>query len=106
MNLHVLDAFLDGGRVVLELMVALLFARLRRTTGDRLYTAFTAAFGLLALGDAFIGLDRGAGEVSALVFVPRLLAFVTIIAAIVDKNRRSRRAATAEPPRSESARLR
>jgi hypothetical protein len=83
-----LATFLDGGRVVFCVMIALSFAKLGRRTGERLYHAFSIAFVLLAISSTMIGLGVALGDYSVLVFVPRLLAFVLIIAAIVDKNRR------------------
>jgi len=85
-----LATFLDGGRVVFCVMIALSFARLGRRTDERLYHAFAIAFVLLAIGATMIGLRVALGDYSVLVFVPRLLAFVLIILAIVDKNRRGR----------------
>ena len=51
---------------------------------------FALAFVLLAASTALIGMGLGVGDYSVLVFLPRLIAFLIIIAAIVDKNRRSR----------------
>jgi hypothetical protein len=90
-SLDTLSIFLDGGRVTLSLLVAVAFLRLGRTTGDRLYHGFALAFVLMAASNVLVGLGLEVGESKALVFVPRLVAFLLIIAAIVDKNRRSRR---------------
>jgi hypothetical protein len=89
MNLANLATFLDGGRVVFSLVIALGFLRLGRVTHDRLYYAFSVAFVLMAVSSTFIGLGVALGDWSALAFLPRLLAFGGIIWAIVDKNRRS-----------------
>jgi hypothetical protein len=89
MNLTTLSTFLDGGRVAFSFIVALAFIRLGRTTADRLYYGFAVAFFLLALSTALVGLRLALGDYSVLVFLPRLFAFVTIIVAIIDKNRRS-----------------
>lgn len=80
---------LDGSRVTLCLVVALCFARLGRLAKDRLYTAFAAAFVLLAANWTLLGVQAASGEHSVLAFLPRLLAFLVIIVAIVDKNRRA-----------------
>lgn len=85
-----LAILLDGGRAVVSLVVALCFLRLGRSTKDRLYPAFAFSFVLLALSCVLVGLGVAPGDRSELAFVPRLVAFLLIIAAIVDKNRRAR----------------
>ena len=92
MNAEAVATFLDGGRMAFCLVIAHYFVKLGKSTHDRLYHAFAAAFVLLALGSALIGLRPALGDYSAVVVVPRLLAFLTIIAAIIDKNRRGAKA--------------
>ena len=89
MSMTQLATFLDGGRVVLCLIVALVFLRMGRVSGDRLYAAFAAAFALMAVSSTAIGLGLAVGDWSAYAFLPRLAAFLLIIWAIVDKNRRA-----------------
>jgi hypothetical protein len=90
MTLASVTALLDGARVFASLTVALCFLRLGRSSGDRLYHVFAIAFVLLAVSSALIRLGGELGERSALTFVPRLIAFGLIIAAIIDKNRRAK----------------
>lgn len=87
MTSDVLWTFLDGGRVALSLVVALAFLRLGRDGRDRLYHGFAIAFVLMAVSNVLIGLRVEVGDTDAFVFLPRLAAFLVIIAAIVDKNR-------------------
>ena len=82
--------FLDGGRVAFSLVIALVFLKLGRSTHDRLYYAFSISFVLLAMSTALVGLRAAAGDASGLVMLPRLVAFLLIIASIIDKNRRAR----------------
>ena len=89
MSLVSVASFLDGGRVVFSLVIAVAFLRLGRVTHDRLYYAFSGSFLLMAVSSTFIGLGVALGDWSVLAFLPRLLAFLVIIWAIVDKNRRS-----------------
>jgi hypothetical protein len=89
MSLTSLATFLDGGRVVFCLIIALGFLRLGRTTHDRLYHAFAIAFVLMSVSSIFVGLRVAAADWSYIAFLPRLLAFLVIIWAIVDKNRRA-----------------
>lgn len=78
----------DGGTVALCLVAALCFVKLGRRTGDRLYHAFAAAMVLLGASWILIGLGVATGDGSYVAFLPRLVAFLVIIGAIVDKNRR------------------
>ncbi len=89
MNLDTITSLLDGARIALCVIVVVGFLHLQRLTRDRLYSAFAVAFGLLAVNWLLLGLQLGRGDGNALVFLPRLLAFLVIIAAIVDKNRRA-----------------
>jgi hypothetical protein len=89
MRLDYLATFLDGGRVVFQLIIALAFWRLGRTTRDRLYHAFAVAFVLMSVSSTLVGLGIAITDWSFFAFLPRLLAFLVIIWAIVDKNRRA-----------------
>ena len=89
MRLDYLATFLDGGRVVFSLIIALAFWRLGRTTRDRLFHAFAIAFLLMSVSSTLLGLGIVRGEWHYFAFLPRLFAFLVIIWAIVDKNRRA-----------------
>ena len=89
MSLSNLATFLDGGRLVFCLLIALAFLRLGRQTHDRLYHAFAVAFTLMAASAALVGLGIAPADRSYFSFLPRLVAFLVIIWAIVDKNRRA-----------------
>ena len=84
-----LETFLDGGKVTLCLVIAVGFVKLGRRTSDRLYHLFALAFLLLGTSWVLLGLGAGYGKASVYAFLPRLGAFLVIIAAIVDKNRRA-----------------
>jgi hypothetical protein len=88
MNAERVAIFIDGGRTILCLVIALYFVKLGRSSRDRLYHGFAAAFALLATGSLMIGLKAAPGDYDVVVVVPRLLAFLIIIASIIDKNRR------------------
>jgi hypothetical protein len=81
-----------GGAVTLGYLVAAtFFLRFWRKTADRLFLAFAIAFGLLAVNQGFaIFLDAG-DESTAFAYGLRVLGFVLILAAIVDKNLSTRR---------------
>lgn len=72
-------------------VAAVFFLRFWRSSRDGLFLAFAAAFALMALAQVlplWVGTAReGAGHV----YLPRLAAFVIIIAAILIKNLPPRR---------------
>jgi uncharacterized membrane protein len=68
------------------LVAALFFLRFRRETGDRLFLAFAVAFAILAVQRLALALTT---ENETLIYGLRLLAFVLILAAIIDKNRKA-----------------
>jgi hypothetical protein len=83
-----LRPFLFGAISMVCLTIALFFFRFWRQTRDRFFLGFGAAF-LLLMVERFIMVTIGAThEFAPFVYVVRLLAFLLIIAAIVDKNRK------------------
>jgi hypothetical protein len=85
-----MNQFLWGMLAMAALVVALLFLRLWRSGGDRLLVFFAAAFALLALNWAGLGVSNPDYETLHYSYLLRLGAFVLIIVGIVDKNRRDR----------------
>jgi heme A synthase len=83
--------FLSGVVTAGYLVAAGFFWRFFRKTRDRLFAAFTAAFILFALNQALLGLFQVSTEPESLVYVLRILGFVAILAAILDKNVRPSR---------------
>ena len=81
--------FLSGGVTLGYLVAAAFFLRFWRTTADRLFLAFGAAFLLFALNQLLGAALVVVVEPSSLIYVLRVLGFVVIIAAIVDKNARA-----------------
>jgi hypothetical protein len=92
--------FLSGAVTFGYLVAAGFFLRFWRRTADRLFLAFAAAFVLFALNQFFAAALVVVSEPSSLIYVLRVMGFVLIIAAIVDKNVRSpSSSATTEPRR-------
>jgi hypothetical protein len=58
-----------------------------RTTGDRLFAIFAAAFGVLGIQRLALAFSRDMAEDQTALYLVRLFAFLLILAAIVDKNR-------------------
>ena len=84
----VFTSVLTGAVAALSLVAALFFLRFWRRTGDRFFQLFALAFaidGLSRLVNAAIHLPD---EFEPWSYVPRLVTFSLIIAAVVLKNRR------------------
>ena len=82
--------FLSGAVTLGFAVAALFFLRFWRRTHDRLFVAFAVAFFLLALNQALAQWLGAADERVGYTYVLRVIGFVLILAAIVDKNFRSR----------------
>jgi hypothetical protein len=81
--------FLFGVLTALAMTASLFFLRYWSAAGDRFFLFFAVAFAALAANWALmIGRDPR-DEYAPYFYLLRLLAFLLILAAIVDKNRRS-----------------
>jgi Ca2+/Na+ antiporter len=90
MNQVLLNQFLLGAIVLACGVAGLFFLRFWRKTHERLFIYFAIAFWTLGvnwMALAFINRD----EVRTALYVVRLLAFLLILYAILEKNRASRR---------------
>ena len=76
------------------LVAALFFLRFWTRTRDRLFAMFSGAFALLALQRLAFALSDQPTEDLTILYVVRLLAFLVILVAIIDKNREGGRAGT------------
>jgi len=83
-----LKAFLSGAISMACLTIALFFLRFWRQTGDRLFVAFAAAFGLLMVERLMLATVNASHELAPYIYMVRLVAFALIMGAVVDKNRR------------------
>lgn len=86
-----LSAVVSGFLVAGYAVAGLFFLRFWRDTRDRLFGIFAAAFWLLAAQRLALALSADPNGEQVLLYGIRLLAFVLILAAIVDKNRGSGR---------------
>lgn len=82
--------FILGATAAVTFVVGLFFISYWRKTRDRFFALFAAAFWLMTLNRVVLYWLGTASEHRELVYVSRLLAFVLIIFAIVDKNRAAR----------------
>lgn len=80
--------FISGMLVAGYAVAGLFFLRFWRRTRDRLFAWFAAAFWLLgAQRAALAALGPAAPEATTWLYVVRLVAFLLILAAVIDKNR-------------------
>lgn len=78
---------LSGLVVAGYLVAALFFLKFWRRSGDALFAVFSAAFLLLAAGQALLALSNVPVEERSPIYLLRLAAFVLIILGIAHKNR-------------------
>ncbi|HVV81851.1 MAG TPA: DUF5985 family protein [Kofleriaceae bacterium] len=87
---HSTFAALSGALAALAVVISTFFLRYWRLSHDRLFLFFSAAFGLLAVNWGGVAVELATSELRPYLYLCRLLAFVLIATAIVDKNRRDR----------------
>lgn len=82
--------FVSGALALGYLTAGLFFLRFWKETRDRLFGIFATAFFLLAFQRSMLTLTTDAREEAILLYAVRLLAFLLILYAIIDKNRGGR----------------
>jgi hypothetical protein len=83
-----MQQFLMGAIAMGSFVIALFFARFWRTSGDRLFGFFALSFLLLGVTRIGLVLFNDAEEGATHWYWLRLVSFLLILGAIVDKNRR------------------
>ncbi len=83
-----LNQFLWGALAMSTWVAGLFFLRFWKASRDRLFVFLAIAFWVLGLNWMGLALVHWIAETRHYVYVLRLLAFVLIIAGILDKNRR------------------
>ena len=83
-----LNYFLQGAAAMACVVAGMFFLRYWRETQDRFFLFFVAAFWAFALNWVGLAVVQPSVESTHWFYLLRLLAFLLIIAAIVDKNRR------------------
>jgi hypothetical protein len=78
--------FLAGALTLAYVIASFFFVHFWGRTSDRLFLAFAAAFALLALNQAMVFVLEVADERSNYVYILRVLGFLLILVAIIDKN--------------------
>ena len=79
--------FVSGATMSAALVIALVFFRYWRQTRDRLFLGFSLGFLVFAGSRLILAFLDEDDEGRVLVYGLRLLAFLLILAAIIDKNR-------------------
>jgi hypothetical protein len=83
-----MEEFIMGAIAMASFVAALFFLRFWRETRDRLFAIFAASFFLLGTTRVGLAWEREATEGNTHWYWVRLAAFVLILLAIADKNRR------------------
>jgi peptidoglycan/LPS O-acetylase OafA/YrhL len=78
--------FMSGAVTMGFLVAAIFFLRFWKRTSDRLFLSFAVAFVLLALSQGLAQWIGAADERVSYTYLLRVLGFVLILFAIVDKN--------------------
>ena len=86
--------FLSGAVAMGYFTATLFFIRFWQKSRDRLFLAFAAAFSLFALNQCLALWLGAADERIGYTYMLRVLGFVLILAAIIDKNRSPKRGQT------------
>ena len=83
-----MNEILIGGIATASFIAGLFFLKYWRASRDRFFLLFATAFWLEGANRVVIYQWAGTDEASPLYYLIRLVAYVLIIVAIVDKNRR------------------
>jgi uncharacterized membrane protein YoaK (UPF0700 family) len=84
-----MNDFLAGVCATTFAAAAVFFLRFYRQTSDRFFAIFAVAFATFAVNYLGLGFFHPGTENRQIYFTLRLIAFLFIIAGIIDKNRRS-----------------
>ena len=94
-----LESFMSGAILMGYCVCGLFFLRFWLTTRDRLFAIFSVAFWILGFQRLGLALSEPVEEWRTGLYVVRLLAFLLILGAIIDKNR-ARTGSPAPPDRA------
>lgn len=82
-----LTTVLSGAIVALSFVIALFFLRFWVRTRDPFHVLFALAFAIDGVSRLALGVINPSGESDPYGYLPRLLMFVLIVLAVVQKNR-------------------
>lgn len=84
-----MNQFILGAVAACYALAGLFFLAYWRRSRDRLFAMFAVAFWILALNRVAFALLARSSEQTSYLYVVRLAAFLIVLAAIVDKNRKA-----------------
>lgn len=84
-----MNEFFSGAATASAWIAGFFFLRFWRDTADRLFLLFAVAFFVLGFDWLLVAAVHPGGDTRHYFFLVRLLAFLLIIVAVVDKNRRA-----------------
>jgi len=90
-NINDLNQLLSGILTMGYVVVGLFFLKFWKQSRDRLFSLFALAFFILAGQRLALALTTQNSEGNVVLYLVRLLAFIVILVAIIDKNRTSSR---------------
>ncbi len=79
---------MHGGIMVMSLIAAIFFFKFWSKTGDRFFGIFALAFVLFGIERCLLAVIDPTNEVQPFVYSFRMLSFLMIIWAVIDKNRK------------------
>lgn len=82
-----MNQLLLGAIAMANLIIAVFFLRFWKKTRDRFFLFFAVAFILEGINRVLLGLSQGSTENEPIFYSVRLVSYVLILIAIVDKNR-------------------
>jgi hypothetical protein len=83
-----MQIFLWGALAALSLVCGLFFLRFWRLQRERLFLVFALAFAMLALNWTLLAIAQPVREATHPAYLVRLVAFLLILAGMLDANRR------------------
>jgi uncharacterized membrane protein HdeD (DUF308 family) len=81
-----MNQLLLGAIAMASLTIGLFFLRFWKNTRDRFFLFFAVAFTLEGINRVILGLNQGSSEFEPIIYSVRLVSFIIILIAIVDKN--------------------
>ncbi len=86
-----INELISGALVMGYFVATIFFLKFYKSTRDRLFMHFAAAFGILSFQRVALALTTKTIEDTVLIYVIRLIAFLIILYAIIDKNMQAKR---------------
>ena len=86
-----IEPLMLGAIMMAAFTASLFFLRFWKTTRDRFFLFFSISFGLEGFGRLLMGLYDFSEETVPLIYLIRLVSYLLILFAIVDKNRASKK---------------